>query len=520
MDVRTFGTALTVTLVAEDGRERVLHGDSLLPTEWRTISLGLAPWAGQLVLLRFLPEARPPGDYPDLIVRRLALRTRPSDASASRSAPPSERPNVVVYLIDALRADHLGCYGYDRPTSPRIDQFAHSGLLFSDAVAQSSWTLPSTASILTGRTPRRHGAMAVDMAIRPDVATLAERFQGAGYRTAAFVTNYLASTEYGLARGFDHFRLYREEAGRRAAVYLPSAALRRRVRRWLEREVDHGPFFLYVHATDPHWPYLPAARHARPFRAAAMTDAEERRVVDASRSFFFGNEHHMERPTSMPASRVAVLRDLYDGDVRAADEGFGRLLDDLAALGLLERTVVVLTADHGEEFRDHDGLGHGQTLHREVLHVPLVVRLPGGARGGERIARTVQHVDIAPTVLDLAGIDRSDDLEGRSLLDDAPPDVPVVLSQLDNLGFVFDGVTTPRLKAIRSLSDPTPGLAPITVYDREQDPDERRDVARIHPVFAGYARQQLRAAVAAVRPGPPVPPDKLERLRALGYIEP
>ena len=292
------------------------------------------------------------------------------------------------------------------------------------------------------------------------------------------------------------------------------------MRRWLEREAGREPFFLYVHATDPHWPYLPAARHARPFRAAAMTNTEERHVVDESRSFFFGNEHHMERPTSMPAPQVAVLRDLYDGDVRAADEGFGQLLDDLAALGLLERTVVVLTADHGEEFRDHDGLGHGQTLHREVLHVPLVVRLPGGARGGERIARTAQHIDIAPTVLDLAGIDRSDGLEGRSLLDDARRDAPEVLSQLDHLGFVFDGVTTPRWKAIRSLSDPAPGLAPIAVYDRARDPDERQDVAPTHPVVAGYARQQLRAAVATVRPGPQVPPDKLERLRALGYIEP
>jgi hypothetical protein len=123
-------------------------------------------------------------------------------------------------------------------------------------------------------------------------------------------------------------------------------------------------------------------------------------------------------------------------------------------------------------------------------------------------------------VLDLAGIDRADGLEGRSLLDDAPPDVPVVLSQLDNLGFVFDGVTTPRWKAIRSLSDPTPGLAPIAVYDRERDPYERRDVAPGHPMVAGYARQRLRAAVATWRPGPPVSPDKLERLRALGYIEP
>jgi len=520
LEFATTGTTLAIT-AGTDVEERVLGRYDGAVEGWRSVTLDLTPWAGEIVRLRFQPESRGTGPVPSADVRRLVLRHRTAPPPPALEPAASERPNVIVYLIDALRADHLGCYGYQRPTSPRIDRFGRSALLFTDAVSQSSWTLPATASVLTGRTPGGHGALAVGTAIRADVPTLAEQLRAAGYRTAAFVTNYLASGEFGDARGFDDFHFYREEAERRPGVYLPSSALRRRVRRWLERARGRGPFFLYVHATDPHWPYLPASRHARPFRPAAMTDLEERELVDASRAYFLGNEHQGERPTSMPPQRVALLRDLYDGDVRAADEAFGAFLDDLTELGLLEHTAVVLTGDHGEEFLDHAGLGHEQTLHDEVLHVPLLVRLPGGVRGGTRIARTVQHVDVAPTVLHLTGVPPPPALDGRSLL------LPVgteggdeVLSHLDSFGIVLDAVTTARWKAIRDLSTSTDGLAPIAVYDREHDRAEQHDVAGSRLVLAGYARQRLRVAAAASRPGPAIAAEKLERLRALGYLEP
>jgi choline-sulfatase len=519
LEWRAADATLSIAVDAEDGTDQVLRRGDDPAGGSRSVSLDLTRWARQLVRLRLRPEPLGASIARDVTVERLMLYAPAEAAPHAPRAASVERPSVVVYLIDTLRADHLGCYGYDRPTSPRIDAFARSAIVFTDAVAQSSWTLPSTASVLTGLTPRRHGALGVATAIRPDVPTLAEQFRRAGYRTAAFVTNYLASTEFGLARGFDHFRLYREEAERRPGVYLPSSALRRRVRRWLVKAAGQGPFFLYVHAADTHWPYLPAARHARPFRPAGMTDADERRVVDESRGYYFGNEHQGERPTSMPPDRVALLRDLYDGDVRAADEGFGAFLDDLDALGLAPHTVVVLTADHGEEFGEHEGLGHGQTLYREVLQVPLLVRLPGDARAGARVGRTVQHVDIAPTLLDLAGLLPPDGLEGSSLLADAPEQRDAV-SQLDYFGIAYDSITTSRWKAIRDLSGMVPGPAPIAVYDRERDPGELRDVADAHAVIAGYARQQLRAAAAGARRGPEVSPDKLERLRALGYLEP
>lgn len=146
-----------------------------------------------------------------------------------------------------------------------------------------------------------------------------------------------------------------------------------------------------------------------------MGAAEARALVDRSRSYFVGHEHHRERPTTTPTADVHDLVDLYDGEIRAAGEGVGAFMDALAAQGLLENTLVVVTADHGEEFLDHQGLGHGQTLHHEVLHVPLMLRVPGDERPSTRDARTVQQVDIAPTILSLAGVSTAVAFDGRPL---------------------------------------------------------------------------------------------------------
>jgi len=514
------GTELVVQAKSDGDTEVVLARGATTGEQWDHLALDLSAWRGRAVHLRLRPE--PVSDAADrrCAVRRLELKrgdARPRATFRTRTPKSADPPNVVLYVIDTLRADRLGCYGYARPTSPRIDAFARSAVVFRDAVAQSSWTLPATASLLTGRTPPHHGAIDVGTALLPNVVTLPERLRARGYRTAAFVTNSLASRSYGLDRGFAEFHLYPERPGQRATTYLPARILQHRVRRWLQRNATREPFFLYVHATDPHWPYLPAPRHARPFRQPGRTRADERSAVRAGRSYFFGNEHHGERPTTMPRDRVAVLSDLYDGDVRAADEAFGVLMDDLAGLDLLDRTLVVLTSDHGEEFLDHDGLGHGQTLHDEVLHVPLAVRLPGGTGGGERVQATVQQIDVVPTILALAGVAPGAELEGRSLLDEADADARVV-SHLDQLGVRFDSITTRHWKAIRDLGAHV-GPAPIAVYDRDADRIERHDVASVRPVIAGYGRQLLRRALMTFRPGPEVDDAVLARLRALGYVD-
>src|SRR5262245_30874033 len=258
------GAGLVVSARTDDGPERELYRAGGGLSQDATIDLG--GFSGRIVRLALAAAAE--GNGTD--VRRADLDGRVASSPPPRvlDGAPAGRPNVRLYGIDTLRADHLGAYGDPRPTSPRIDELARSAVRFTRAVAQSSWTLPSIASILTGLGPAGHGAVGPETAIGDDVPTLAEMLRDAGYVTAGFVTHYLGSGVFGLDRGFGTYRFYRERGERRASVYLGSDVLARRVLRWLA----HGPrepFFLYVHATDPHFPYRPPPRYARPFLSAA-----------------------------------------------------------------------------------------------------------------------------------------------------------------------------------------------------------------------------------------------------------
>ena len=506
------GSPLALRSQADDGRERELYRSPTSPDvgRWQTADIPLGDVAGKVVRLRLVAEAgpRPDGDRAGILVRSATLRGE-SLAAPPSALPRSHRPNVIVYVIDTLRADHLGCYGYRRPTTPRIDAFAASAVRFTAAIAQSSWTLPATASILTGLVPGHHGAIDREHGIRSGVATLAEALPG--YQTTAFVTNYLGSAIFGHARGFERFHFYAEQGERRAPVYLGSDALYRRIARWLARG-PRQPFLLYVHASDPHFPYLPPPRMARPFLPRGVGRDAVRALVDRARPFYLGNERWGTRPPELSDDEVRLLGDLYDGDVRTADTYFGRLMDDLARNGLLDDTLVVLTADHGEEFLEHGGVAHGQTLYREVLRVPLLVRLPGGAQGGTRVDRVVRQVDIFPTVLDLLGLPPRPWLDGTSLVTPAPGEGEAY-SVLHLGGFDVESLSTLEWKAIHNFG----GRPRFELYRLLEDPGEQRDVAAASPVALGYARVRLPELGTVPAPGARVDPQRLARLRALGY---
>ncbi len=315
--------------------------------------------------------------------------------------------NVLVILIDALRPDHLGVYGYERPTSPTIDRLAAEGVLFESAFSQASWTKPSVPSLFTGLYPIEHRVFTGSDEERPgritsDVlaekhTTIAEVFQAQGYRTAAFLDNAQLRDFLGFAQGFE---TYEEDLGRAEAITS-------RFVDWL-RELDEEPFFAYVHYLDPHWPYDPPAPYDQLFPKPTGTSID------------FGtlNWKHLERQIEdgrmIPnADDLAALQALYDGEIRYNDQAIGSLLDALREHDLLKSTLIVLTADHGEEFWEHGRLGHGRSLYDEVLHVPLILRLPGGVPA--RIADQVELVDVMPTLLDLSGIPIPEDLSGKSL---------------------------------------------------------------------------------------------------------
>jgi hypothetical protein len=315
--------------------------------------------------------AHMPAGGPGASLVNPAVWGRPPLAETEPPAPPSalaavgEGANLLLYVVDTLRADRLGCYGDAIPTSPAIDGLARDGVLFEHLMAQSSWTRPATASILTGGYPGRHGAITLENAIAPEVSTLAELLRAAGYRTAGFVTNVNVADRFGFGRGFEVYRYLREDVSR-AGVYAHAAELHAEALAWLDEHAGER-VFTYLHATDPHGPYTPSADSRRRLGTAGDAEPAGERLRGG------------EVPDSggrVSAAESAYLSHLYDAEIADLDAAFGEFLGQLARRGLLERTVVVLVADHGEEFQEHGGFGHGRTLYREQLHVPCIMRLP------------------------------------------------------------------------------------------------------------------------------------------------
>jgi arylsulfatase A-like enzyme len=447
---------------------------------------------------------------PAVVAPRRPARSRGgSPAAAPASAGPPA--NVLLYVIDTLRADHLGCYGYDLPTSPRIDALAREGILFERVVAQSSWTRPAVASILTGLDAHAHRVMGLRQSLPAGVPTLAEILAARGYATAAWITNVNVSAPFGFGRGFASFEYLAEDVGRESTHVL-SDELTRRAVRWLATR-DTRPFFLYVHASDPHAPYTAAPELRGRFRRGAAAEeasdaAALRRKLD-------------QDAASLTPAEVRELAAAYDAEIAFNDSQLGLLLDEIDRLGLRDSTLVVVTADHGEELRDHGGVGHGYTLYEEVIRVPLVVRLPDGAHAGERRTSLARQIDVLPTILGRLGIPAPSGLAGRALVDE-PDDAPHDLEAYSHTRLSrreVAAVVGGSWKAIRYLGSP---IVREEVFDLAADPGERRNLAAERPVLAGYGTSEIRRAEAApgeAAPTRPLDADTERRLRALGYAE-
>lgn len=340
------------------------------------------------------------------IQRRLQERRAISQLPSISAAA----PNVLVIVVDTLRADHLSTYGYARPTSPHLTQLAAQGTLFENAIAPSSWTLPVHASLLTGLYPHAHHADNDNALLGRNYPVLGEEFTARGYRTAAFSANTLLfSRRHGFGRGFVHFEdafqspgssfgrtfygnliknlLYRLQLkpdlfGRRNAADINQHALR-----WIDG--SHRPFFVVLNYLDVHDPYRPPEPYLH--RYTAMKDPRSR----ASESWEW-----FEHLT--PEQRQGVM-DAYDGAINYADDHIQELMDQLRRRGLDRNTLVVITSDHGESFGEHGLMNHGNGLYREVIHVPLIFWAPGRIPAGKRIATPVSLTSVAATLLEETG---------------------------------------------------------------------------------------------------------------------
>lgn len=443
-----------LTLVARLHRARsteLLRRVPLDGRRWRDFDLGVAGHAGETVELELalLGEGEVGLSHPLLLA----------------PSAPGPAPHVIVYLIDCLRADHVGAYGYPRPTTPHIDALARDGVVFEQAWACASWTKPSVACLFTGQPGVVHGARTIDDALDPGVPTLAEAFGAAGYETAAFVDNPFVSTEvFGLTRGFDRVGRALVAPRKRNINSLEGDALRlhRTLMPWLEARAKER-YFLYAHSIDLHAEYRPRPPWTRLFA------------------------HGSGPPRDL---------DLYDAELRANDEAFGALVAWLKAHGLYDRTLIVVTADHGEQFGERGAWRHGHTLDQGLLHVPLIVKPPGAPRRGRRVREPVTLVDLAPTLLDLAGIERPAGLDApglRATLDGREPPARRVLfaeqlSPKEALYAARDG----RFKAVQQFL-PQPARS---LFDLRADPAETRDLSAAPPLDARGLLRELETWIA------------------------
>lgn len=431
-------------------------------------------------------------------------------ACGETSAP---RPNVLVYVVDTLRADGLGTYGNAEASTPNFDALAKEGVTFENAYATASWTRASMASLLTGLLPWHHGAEGRADRLPEAALTLAELFAERGYSTALISANPNVSSVFGFRQAFDELgELYaRSKPGLVAGRELvtPSPVVTSEIVQWLRTAQE--PFFVMALPIDPHQPHLPPPRHDPGRYRSAGTPPRRNEKGPATRQRTLASEKRS--------------RELYQAEVAFNDESFGVLVDSLKQLGLWDDTLVVVTADHGEEFWEYGTTGHGRSLTEEVLRVPLIVRRPGDARlpAGVRTERLISLVDLPPTLLDLSGIPIPDELDGRSFFSRRDPAAPLLAGlQLDgrNLLTAIEG----DYKLVWDR-----GTNRRHLYDLRGDHAEARPIDVAGNAEAAAAVERLSAAIDASLAADQrtleksttgqLPSAVEESLRVLGYIE-
>jgi len=416
----------------------------------------------------------------------VACRSRGSESSLAK---PASRLNVLLVTIDTLRADHVGSYGYREASTPTIDALARRGVRFETAVAHAPLTGPSHASILTGQTPLGHGFRNNSgFILAPGVKTIAQDFRNAGYHSAGFVSGFPLDRRFGFDRGFETYDDHLPKGNdRRRTPYVErfADATTDAVLRWLataspQNAAQPAPWFLWVHYYDPHAPYEPP-----------VTDLADR-----------------------------YRRSPYDGEIAFVDRQLGRLLQTLDARGETSRTIVLVTADHGESLGEHGEGTHGIFLYDATLRVPWIMAGPQIAAG--RVSATVaRSIDVLPTLLDYAGLPPRRDIDGRSLrraadgeeMSDAPAYAESLYSELE-LGWA--PLHAWRTAGFKFIKAPHPEL-----YDLQSDPSEKANRAGEQGPRVSELSSQLEVALRQPTPSAPaqsVDAETAERLRALGYV--
>jgi len=412
------------------------------------------------------------------------------DAGDEAGAPAARDLNIILVTIDTLRADRVSCYGSDRVDTPVLDRFASEGVRFSNAASTVPFTLPAHTSILTGLYPPGHGVREnVGYTVGEELTTIAEVLAGDGWSTAAFVSSFVLDSRWGIAQGFDHYAddfdlSTFETTPNLSAVQRSGDETIASTVAWIDDRPDNQPFFIWLHLYDPHDPYEPPEPWA---------------------------SRYPGRP--------------YEGEVAYTDSLLGGFRAELEARGLLENSLVVLTADHGEGLGDHGEASHGFFIYDTTIHVPLIIRTPDGAAKGSVVDTAVSHVDLYPTILDAAGLDGPTAVHGRSLMpfvEGAAPDWDREVyseSLYPLLHYGWAPLRSVRTDAAKLISAPRPEL-----YDHRADTGEEVDLSAVQPALLEAMEDRLEGLrslieddTSAAESSPDLDPQTLAQLQALGY---
>lgn len=460
-------------------------------------------------------------DFPDAGLDEHAITSivLESPAQAKAEVRVERRPyNLLVIVLDSLRADHLSPYGAPAEDTPHLAELASKSVVFTQARTNASWTRPAVVSMFTSQYPWAHGVLTPEARVPEPLPYLPELLRGAGYRTVGASGNDMVSALFGLDRGFDTLtslrkspRYQKTRDPLKRAGFVWDALLARAA-------AQDEPFFAYLHHLDPHSPYHPPGAYRARYLDPSQTSSDER--LEEVR-------HLRVRGDELSDRQIDTLARLYRGEVAFMDAYVGELMQQLELRGLAANTIVVFTSDHGEEFDEHGSMGHGHSVYEELLRVPLLVRLDGVLPAGRRIEAPVSLADLAPTLLDLLGQPVPEAMVGMSLL-------PMMLageSPGERLQWATSGVPSRYAvqwgdaKLIRERAGSADGAPIDRLFDLRLDPQETTDIAGAKPIttraLAGLLDRELqrtRAAGAGV-PRVRIDPETLEALRAIGYLD-
>lgn len=456
---------------------------------------------------------------------RVRIKSAPRPAApleSKASATDPARPPVILYLIDTLRADHLGCYGYNPSPSPNLDLFAQDSVRFEDCTAQSGWTKPSTASILSSQWPWGHRVQDFADRLPAGVPWLPEILHQNGYRTAAVATNALAGSEFGYNRGYDFFKM---------ASRTTSEEAHKEAVQWLEKVDLNHPFFLYMHTLDPHSPYLHSSTYKGWDRVQAQEADDEPLLLN---DLAAGNRLRGRDNRDLKGRLERRLKD-YDFEIQNNDQSFGKLVAWLKAHQIYDQALIVVVSDHGEEFLEHGKVGHVNSLYQELLHVPLIIKFPKQRWKGTVVHSTWQQVDVAPTVLEACGLEIPKTFQGRAYLgqEGEPGRLSffsvqagkfILRSQngIDALYNCIRGVRQGGWVYQRVISGAAGRFEPEELYNLSDDPGQQHNLVDIDPGRALDLAILLEPHFQTVFQAPPSSPEAqrklMEMLRSLQYV--